>query len=308
MSQKAEKKIGLLVGEEWDWPVAFMQAVNQSTKPVSAELIKLSGTLVDDACPYDVIVDRISHVVPYYRAYLKFAALQGVYIINNPFTWSIDSRFYDKALLTKAGYKTPRTVILPNKYIERDATPNTFRNLDYPMDWQAIIDYVGVPAIFKDNHTGGRPETYRVHNIDELLNWYDESGTHTTILQQLIPADNHYHAFVVGQSSVMVLEYVPEDGRYRPDPLPQKHGLGKQLADDAVKITQIYEYDINMIEFVVHNDKIYVVNGSNPAPEISNALMSVDQFNWCLKETVQTAVQRALHPASQKIIPSGKIS
>lgn len=308
MSQKAEKKIGLLVGEEWDWPAAFMQAVNQSTKPVSAELIKLSGTLVDDTCPYDVIVDRISHVVPYYRAYLKFAALQGVYIINNPFTWSIDSRFYDKGLLTKAGYKTPRTVILPNKYIERDATPDTFRNLDYPMDWQAIIDYVGVPAIFKDNHTGGRPETYRVHNIDELLNWYDESGTHTTILQQLIPADNHYHAFVVGQSSVMVLEYVPEDGRYRPDPLPQKHGLGKQLADDAVKITQIYEYDINMIEFVVHNDKIYVVNGSNPAPEISNALMSADQFNWCLNETVQTAVQRALHPASQKIIPSGKIS
>ncbi|NKQ37387.1 MAG: hypothetical protein HF973_17450 [Chloroflexi bacterium] len=304
MSQENEKKIGLIIGEEWEWPKAFMQAVNQRPEPVSAELVKLSGTFVDDTCPYDVIVDRISHIVPYYRAYLKFAALHGVFIINNPFTWSADSRFYDKALLKQLGYRTPRTVILPNKHIKRDATPDTFRNLGYPMDWQAIIDYVGVPAIFKDNHTGGRPGTYRVHNVDELLTWYDESGTRTKILQQLIPADRHIHCFVVGQEQVMALEFSPEDGRYLPDILSLEDSLGQA----ARRISRAYEYDINMVEFVIRGDDFYVINGSNPAPELNRKLMAEAQFDWCLREIVNTAVQRVLDPPPQKIIPVHKNS
>ncbi len=308
MKQETEKKIGLIIGEEWEWPDAFMQAVNRRPEPVSAELVKLSGTFVDDVCPYDIIVDRISHIVPYYRAYLKFAALRGVFIINNPFIWSADSRFYDKALLNQLGFKTPRTVILPNKHIERDATPDTFRNLDYPMDWQAIIDYVGVPAIFKDNHTGGRPETYRVHNVDELLNWYDKSGTRTKILQQLIPADRHIHCFVVGQEQVMALEFSPEDGRYQPTILSPDTNLGQRLTTDARRISHAYEYDINMVEFVIRGDAIYVINGSNPAPEFNKELMTEAQFDWCLREIVHTAVQRALNPPPQKIIPANKNS
>jgi len=308
MSQEIEKKIGLIIGDEQEWPDAFIQAVNQRSEPVSAELVKLSGTFVNDTCPYDVIVDRISHIVPYYRAYLKFAALRGAFIINNPFTWSADSRFYDKALLNQLGYKTPRTVILPNKYIKIDATPDTFRNLDYPMDWQAIIDYVGVPAIFKDNHTGGRPETYRVHNVDELLNWYDESGTRTKILQQLIPADRHIHYFVVGQEQVMALEFSPANGRYLPGILSLEDSLGQRLAAAARRISRAYEYDINMVEFVIQGDVFYVINGSNPAPELNRELMTEEQFDWCLREIVTTAVQRALDPPPQKIIPAHKNS
>ncbi len=302
MSQENEKKIGLIIGDEWEWPEAFMRAVNQRPEPVGAELVKLSGTFVDDACPYDVIVDRISHIVPYYRAYLKFAALRGAFIINNPFTWSADSRFYDKALLNQLGCKIPRTVILPNKHIERDATPNTFRNLDYPMDWQAIIDYVGVPAIFKDNHTGGRPETHRVHNVDELLNWYDKSGTRTKILQQLIPADRHIHCFVVGREQVMALEFSPADGRYLPGALAPEDNLARRLAADARRITRAYQYDINMVEFILQGDTVYVINGSNPAPELNKELMTTEQFDWCLQEIVHTAVQRACDPPPQKII------
>ncbi len=302
MSQKNEKKIGLITGDEWEWPAAFIQTINLRPEPVSAELVKLSGTFLDDTCPYDVIVDRISHIVPYYRAYLKFAALRGVFILNNPFTWSADSRFYGKVLLNQLGYKTPRSVILPNKYIEIDATPDTFRNLDYPMDWQAIIDYVGVPAIFKDNHTGGRPETYRVHNVDELLNWYDESGTRTKILQQLIPADRHIHCFVIGQEQVMALEFSPADGRYLSDILSPEDSLGQRLAATARRISRAYEYDINMVEFVIQGDVTYVINGSNPAPELNKVLMTEEQFDWCLGEIVNTAVQRAFDPPPQKII------
>jgi len=304
MNQEPEKKIGLIIGDEWEWPEAFINTIHQRPEPVNAELVKLSGTFAEESCPYDVILDRISHIVPYYRAWLKFAALRGAFIINNPFTWSAGSRFYDKALLNQLGYKTPRTIILPNKHIERDATPNTFRNLNYPMDWQAIIEYVGVPAIFKDNHTGGRAGTYRVHNVDELLNWYDQSGTRTKILQQLIPAERHIHCYVVGQTEVMPLEFSPEDGRYQPSILTDN--LSQQLAAAARRITRAYEYDVNMVEFVLHDGETYVINGSNPAPEFNKELMTEAQFEWCLREIAHTAVRRALDPPPQRIIPADK--
>ena len=95
--------------------------------------------------------------------------------------------------------KVPRTVVLPNKRVETQVVPESFRNLDYPMNWRGIIDYVGVPAILKDTYTGGRRISTRVHDVDELIEKYDESDTLTVLVQEVIESDEHYHCFVVGQ-------------------------------------------------------------------------------------------------------------
>ncbi len=80
-------KIGLLCGRESSFPPAFLQKVNELGREhnITAELVKLGGTRMDEPCPYRVIVDRISHEIPYYRAYLKQAVLEGCIVINNPF-------------------------------------------------------------------------------------------------------------------------------------------------------------------------------------------------------------------------------
>ncbi len=62
------KKIGLLIGQEWEWPEAFMAAINGSDANVTAELVQLGGTFMGEPCTYDVIIDRISHEIPSYRA------------------------------------------------------------------------------------------------------------------------------------------------------------------------------------------------------------------------------------------------
>lgn len=301
MSQE-EKLIGLLVGDETDFPKAFIKAINSKKTSVKAELAKISYTKMDGEANYDVLIDRISHIVPYYRSFLEFAVLNDTYIINNPFTWSADSRFIGTAVVNLLGLKSPRTIILPNKYIERDAVPDTFRNLDYPMDWNAIIDYVGVPAIFKNNSMGGRPETHRVHNVNELLEWYDESGTRTKILQEIIESDTHIHSFVVGHEKVMSLFFSIEDNRYKSEIISNDDELGAQLAYAALRITQSYQYDVNMVEFVIRNNEIYVINGSNPAPQISYELMSKDQFQWCVDEIADVAIECALRPLPQTSI------
>lgn len=297
MSNQA-KTIGLIIGQEWEWPEAFMETVNQGDNNVTAELVKLGGTFMEEMCPYDVIIDRISHEIPYYRTYLNYASIEGSYIINNPYTLSADSKFAGTALVNRLGLNSPRTVILPNKQVDKDVVPSTFRNLKYPMDWQAIIDYVGVPAIFKDNLASGRRGVHRVHNVDELIQRYDESSTRTKILQQIIESEEHIHCFVIGQEKVLALQYSLENGRYQPEPHTNEKMLA-QLVKNALKISRAYQYDINMVEFVIKDDIAYVINGTYPTPDINHDLMNEEQFQWLVKEISELAVDRAKRPLPQ---------
>jgi hypothetical protein len=301
MNQK-DKKIGLIIGREWDWPDAFIQGVNKSNQGVTAELVKLGGTFMNESCDYNLIIDRMSHEIPYYRSYLKYAAIHGVYIINSPLTLSSDNKFFSIGLINQLGFNSPRTVLLPNKHVDRDVVPDSFRNLQYPMNWQKIIGYVGVPAIIKDNHTGGRRRAFRVHNVDELIQRYDQSSTRTKILQQLIESDTHIHCFVFGQENVLVLQYSLANDAYLPEILAIDESRQQKLAQDALKITQAYKYDSNMVEFVIKDDTAFVINGTNPAPAIDHKLMTEEQFYWCVRQTVNMAIQRVKRPLPQEAI------
>ncbi|MCB8942686.1 MAG: hypothetical protein H6658_02805 [Ardenticatenaceae bacterium] len=295
MSNKKQKRIGLLIGREWDWPSAFMEAVNGSNKHVVAELIKLGSTNLDEPSLYDLIIDRMSHEVPYYRAFLQHAAIAGVDIINNPFLGQLDNRFLGQVVIHKFGFKTPRTVALPNKDVEREVVADSFRNLKYPLEWQEIIDYVGVPAIIKDIRTGGRRIVHRVNSVDELIQRYDESGTRTVIVQEVIESDTHVHCFVIGQEQVLVLYYSLEDGRYLPTSTIA-HPQHDYFVSTALALTKAYAYDINMVEIVVEDDQPYVINSNNPAPIIDKTLMFPDQFQWCVDEIVALAIKRVKRP------------
>ncbi|MGH7534472.1 MAG: hypothetical protein ACREMG_02685, partial [Gemmatimonadales bacterium] len=79
------KTVGLLVGREWSWPPAFLEEMGRREAGVTAEYVRIGATSMDQPSHYDVIIDRISHEVPYYRSYLKKAVLDGVTVVNNPF-------------------------------------------------------------------------------------------------------------------------------------------------------------------------------------------------------------------------------
>lgn len=299
MSPDKPKRIGLIIGRENDWPNAFMEAVNQQPGVV-AELVKIGGTFIEDGCPYDLIIDRMSHEVPYYRVYVQYAALHGAYVINNPFTWSVDNKFFGTSLTHSLGLNSPRTIVLPNKDLDTDTVPDSFRNLLYPMDWQGIIDHVGVPAIFKEVRSGGRRLAFRVHSVEELIQQYDESGTRTMILQELIESDIHIHCFVVGQKKVLPLRFIFGENRYEDDSIATGP-FHEQIVEKALLLTQAYGYDINMVEFVVKGDDVYVINSTNPSPLINRQLMTPAQFEWIVQETAAFALECLERPAPQRI-------
>ena len=196
--------------------------------------------------------------------------------------------------MRKLGVPTPRTVVLPNKDIAADTVPDSFRNLSYPMDWQAIIDYIGGPAIFKDIRSGGRRFAHRVNNVEELIQRYDESGTRTMILQQVIESNHQYHCIVIGGKKTLLMPYSLETSRYF-------EGEGSELGDAvvgrmneiALQIAHVYGYDINMTEFVLQDDEVYLINATNPSPLIGRDLMTEKQFDWICKAIADLAARRA---------------
>ena len=107
------KKVGIIVGREWSFPPAFIDEVNRRNEGVVAEFVKLGGTKMNEPNEYAVIIDRISHEVPYYRSYLKNAVLQGVHVINNPFMWTADDKFFEASLAARLGVAHPKTIVLP---------------------------------------------------------------------------------------------------------------------------------------------------------------------------------------------------
>src|SRR5437660_8083054 len=116
------KTVGLLCGREYSFPPAFIERVKKLgvKDGVTAEFVKLGGTRMGEPARYSVIVDRISHEVEYYRGYLKHAVLQGTYVINNPFWWTTDDKYFNYLMPAKLGIVSPETVQVPQKAYPSD--------------------------------------------------------------------------------------------------------------------------------------------------------------------------------------------
>ena len=246
-------KIGLMVGREHSFPHAFIDRVDEIGRPhgISAEFVKLAGTKFDEPPAYRVIVDRISHEVEYYRGYLKYAAMNGTYVINNPFWWTADDKFFNYALMSRLGVAIPRTVLLPQKAYppDVDILPASLRNLDFPIDWDGLLHYVGLPAILKPYSGGGWKHVYKVDNRDELIAAYDGTAPYAMTLQQFVRFDQYVRCFTFGKNDIVPVAYDPHERKYIVDHHYLSPALGDRIVKDAQTINQALGYEMNTIEF-----------------------------------------------------------
>ena len=291
-------KVGLIVGREWSFPPAFIEEVNGRNDGVIAEYVTLGGTRMDDPCEYAVIIDRISHEVPYYRSFLKQAALQGATIVNNPFMWTADDKLFEAALATSLGIASPKTLALPNKeYVPGINHDESLRNLAYPLDWQKIIDYIGLPCILKDAHGGGWRDVYVCHTIEEVWENYNNSGLLTMILQEFIEWDQFVRCIVLGQENVLPIRYDPKERKYHIDHDHLSPELGKKIVDDSLRLCQALGYDMNSMEWAIRDGVPYAIDFMNPAPDMDINSLSPHYFEWAVKGMADMAIKLAKSPA-----------
>lgn len=293
-------KVGLLVGREWSFPPAFIEEVNRRNEGVVAEFIKLGGTIMDEPCPYAVIVDRISHEVPYYRSYLKNAVLQGTRVINNPFMWTADDKFFEASLATKLGVASPKTVVLPNKdYVPGIVHDESLRNLIYPLDWQGLLDYVGLPCVLKDAHGGGWKEVHICHTIEDVWQAYNQSGLLTMVLQEFIEWEHYVRCMCLGQRDILPMKYDPKARRYHVEHEHMSAELGQRVVEDALKLVTALGYDMNTVEFAIRDDIPYAIDFMNPAPDMDINSLTPFYFDWVVKRMADMVIRLAQEPQPQ---------
>lgn len=294
-----EPRIGLLVGREWSFPPAFMEAVARRNSGVTADFIKLDATRMAQPIPYTLIIDRISHEVGFYRAFLKHATRMGVTVINNPFMWSADDKFYDATLAIQNGVAHPRTVVLPNKeYIPGISHSESLRNLAYPMDWKGVADHIGFPCILKDAHGGGWRDVYVCQTMDDLLEHYNNSGTLTMIAQEFVKWDQYVRCMVLGREHVLPMPYDPGQKAYIPDPDYLSDEIRDRCVKDALTLCHALGYDMNTVEFAVKDGVPYAIDFMNPAPDMDIYSLTPSYFEWVVEHMADMAIKMAKAPRS----------
>jgi hypothetical protein len=287
-------KVGLVVGREWSFPPAFIEEVARRDRGVQVEYVSLGGTAADEEVPYSVIIDRISHEVPYYRTYLKHAVLQGATVVNNPFMWTADDKLFGASLATRLGVASPKTIALPNReYVPGIKHDESLRNLRYPLDWDAIIGYIGLPLILKDAHGGGWRDVYVCRSKDELIHHYDGSGQLTMIVQEFIEWEHFVRCLAIGQTEVLPMKYDPRERRYHVEHDHLPPDLGRRIVDDSRTLMRALGYDMCSLEFAVRDGVPYAIDFMNPAPDMDINSLTPHYFEWTVQRMADMVVTLA---------------
>jgi hypothetical protein len=295
--EESVKKIGVLFGMENTFPGALVDKINaMDIEGITAEFVDLGGVTMAEPSGYSVIVDRISHDMPFYRSYLKNAALTGTQVINNPFWWSADDKFFNYALATKLGVAVPKTVLLPHKCYPPQINARSLRNLQYPLDWDAIFNYVGFPAFLKPHDGGGWRDVFHVHNPHEFFHAYDQTRDLCMTLQAAVNFQEYFRCYVVGQSEVRIMPYDPRrphEYRYVLDPPAYDKKLLARVEKDALTLCKALGYDLNTVEFAVEDGIPYAIDFMNPAPDADLHSVGKDSFDWIVNAVANLAVKKA---------------
>jgi glutathione synthase/RimK-type ligase-like ATP-grasp enzyme len=292
------KKIGIIFGMENTFPAALVERINgMKVEGVQAEFIKLGGIKMAEPSGYRVIVDRISHDIPFYRAYLKNAVLTGTIVINNPFWWTADDKFFNYALATKLGVAIPPTVILPHQQHPPGTTDQSMRNLQYPLNWDEVFQYVGFPAFLKPYAGGGWKNVYKVHSAEEFFQYYNQTGDLCMTLQHGVEFEDYFRCYVIGQDKVHIMRYDPRapfHERYvkgNPPPAPK---MKERIEKDCTTLCRALGYDLNTVEFAVEDGVPYAIDFMNPAPDADVNSVGQENFDWVVNAMAELAVKKAL--------------
>lgn len=290
------KKIGILFGQERSFPMAFVERINSKNIPgIVAEPVRIDKVMQGEPSGYAVIVDRISQDIPFYRAFLKNAALCGTAVINNPFWWSADEKFFNNCLATKIDVPVPKTVILPSRDLPPDTSDQSFSNLAYPLDWEGIFKYVGFPAYMKPFAGGGWKNVYKLTDMDDFFEKHSETQQLVMLLQEEIIFEEYYRCYCIGGKHVRIMSYEPRNPhhlRYVADFKPSAEKL-KQMTDIVLRINQYLGYDFNTVELALRDGVPYAIDFCNPAPDADIKSVGQENFDWVVETAANFAIEKA---------------
>ncbi len=285
-------KIGIISAKEV-FTSRLLRELN-AVPGIHAEWCRITEPFHSETNRYCVILDRLSHCLEYYQGYLKHACLTGTYVVNNPFIFLGDDKFFEYSLAHRLGIAVPKTILLPSReYDERILTPDDLHNI-HRTPWEELIARLGgFPIIMKPYDGYGWREVYRINNLDELKSIYEESLMDVMMLQEYINFEHYVRCFVIGCKDVLPIHYRPQERRYILDHAHLTPELGEKIVQDSLKLCSVLGYDINTVEFAIKDGIPYAIDFMNPIPEAKPEVITEHYFEWLVTKVRDMLVSYA---------------
>ena len=292
------KKVGILFGQEDTFPHAFIDRVNaRKVDGVVAEPVRIDKVIQGEPSGYDVIIDRISQDVPFYRAYLKNAALNGTAVVNNPFWWSADEKFFNNCLATKIGVAVPKTVLLPSHEPPPDTSdevvpqPGLSAGLGRDLRLRRLAGLLQAVRRrrLEERLPGGEPGPVLPRLQRDRPARHDAPGGDR--LQRVLPLLLPSTAVTSTSCSTTPAAVPPalREGTARRS-IP---ALLQKVHDDVLALNQWLGYDFNTVEFAVRDGIPLAIDFCNPAPDADVNSIGQDNFDWIVEAAADMAIRKA---------------
>lgn len=290
------KKIGLLLGDENDWPSAFEGLVRRFAPTIkyggesyqfNVERVRIHPFRLGAPTNYDLIIDRLAYWHYQPREWLKkVAMLDKVYLLNNPFTFQSMEKHTAYCAMLKLGFNIPETWLIPAKIgpssAKFDTTAANYHDL---FDLSEIASQIKYPLFMKPFDGGGWRGVSQIKNEEELFRAYDESGQALMHLQAgLDDYDVFVRSLAIGPQ-VISLNYdasQPMHGRYQID----HNFLDAERGEEAQIITKVinafFRWDFNSCEAILKDGILWPIDFANACPDV--AITSLHYyFPWAIK-------------------------
>lgn len=297
------KSIAILHGRERTFPEAFCAEVNRRNCGVHAEEARIGFASTEQRHTYSVIVDRISHEVPFYQTWLKQQALDGAQIINNPFWKLADDKYFGTVLAQRLGVAVPKSILLPQREYVEDITAESLSNM-LLVNWEEVAAFTGWPCYLKPTHGGGWKSVFKCDSLHALLHNYNQSGKQLMMLQEGIVWDAYARLICIGKKSIRIAPWNPDKPHHQRYTHADFH-YGPELEALMLRQGQLLNealgYDMNTVEFAVRDGVPYAIDFMNTAPDFDRNSLTADTFEWVVRTMADLCIERALHPAGSDL-------
>jgi hypothetical protein len=278
----AEHLIGLLLGTEEDWSRTFEELVRRlglridhggETHTFVTERVTIEPFRLRSVPRYDLVIDRLAHWYYVPREWLKKVALMdGVYLMNNPFTFQSMEKHAAYCAMMRLGLQVPETWLIPYKDPPDDARfAYTAAHYNQPFELGDIAEQVGYPLYMKPYDGGAWVGVTRIEDPGELHRAYDASGKRLMHLQAAVDFEEFVRTLSIG-AETMVMRFDPSRPMYdryqvAHDFLPS--GVGQEVLTIARLVNAFFRWEFNSCETLVTGGDVHPIDYANACPDVS---------------------------------------
>jgi len=295
--------IGLLLGTEEDWSGAFEALFERIAPKVdhggerhefATERVTIEPFDLRMRPRHALVIDRLAHWYYVPREWIKKVALMdGVYLMNNPFTFQSMEKHSAYCAMIRLGLKIPDTWLVPYKQPPADERfAYTAERYNRPFELADVAAQIGYPLFMKPFDGGAWVGVSQVRDARELAERYDDSGRRLMHLQRAVDGYDVFARSLSIGAETMVMHFEPDrplHDRYQVDHDFLDARTGREVVTIGRAVNAFFRWEFNSCETLIRDGEVHPIDYANACPDVSIVSLHY-YFPWAIKALLRWSV------------------